>query len=98
MRVVAREIASKKIGTAPQNRCPNPRPQQTRSRRATSRDEAPIRWPRSGSASAEGLPTMSHNVSNLPQTNPLTDDAQGANAIEVAAMLGDSVVDVKHCS
>ena len=29
--------------------------------------------------------------------NPLIDDNNAAKAIEVAAMLGDSVVDVKHC-
>ena len=29
--------------------------------------------------------------------NPITDDPIGAKAIEVAALLGDSVVDVKHC-
>jgi hypothetical protein len=36
------------------------------------------------------------NLSNH-SSNPLTDDV-GAKAIEVAAMLGDSVVDVKHCT
>ncbi len=35
------------------------------------------------------------NFSNN-SSNPMTDDV-GAKAIEVAAMLGDSVVDVKHC-
>lgn len=40
---------------------------------------------------------MSNNALSIPNTNPLTDDT-GAKAIEVAAMLGDSVVDVKHCS
>lgn len=41
---------------------------------------------------------MSNNISSsIPQTNPLTDDVDAAKAIEVAAMLGDSVVDVKHC-
>ncbi len=34
--------------------------------------------------------------SNVSNPNPLTDDS-AAKAIEVAAMLGDSVVDVKHC-
>jgi hypothetical protein len=42
---------------------------------------------------------MSANLASaaLPQPNTLTDDAGGAKAIEVATMLGDSVVDVKHC-
>ncbi len=42
---------------------------------------------------------MSANLvsSALPTSNPLTDDVGGAKAIEVATMLGDSVVDVKHC-
>jgi len=46
---------------------------------------------------------MSNNASNITQVYPLTDDVDpnglhlAAKAIEVAAMLGDSVVDVKHC-
>src|SRR5690606_32939246 len=44
---------------------------------------------------------MSANiVSAVPQPLPhahAADDVVGAKAIEVAALLGDSVVDVKHC-
>ncbi len=42
---------------------------------------------------------MSNPMSNIvPHTNPMIDDTNAAKAIEVAVMLGDSVVDVKHCS
>jgi hypothetical protein len=42
---------------------------------------------------------MSNSMSNIvPHTNPMIDDTSAAKAIEVAAMLGDSVVDVKHCT
>ncbi len=36
-------------------------------------------------------------ASALPQPDTTTDEMTGAKAIEVATLLGDSVVDVKHC-
>ncbi|HEX4455342.1 MAG TPA: AgmX/PglI C-terminal domain-containing protein [Kofleriaceae bacterium] len=36
-------------------------------------------------------------MSRLTLPNPLIDEPAGAKAIEVAALLGDSVIDVKHC-
>src|SRR5699024_5039476 len=43
------------------------------------------------------LPAPPAPLATSPLGAALADDEPGARAIEIAAMLGDSVVDVKHC-